>query len=132
MRYSGGECHQVPIDESGCGGHTFTGHVALLPDGGSFEFSHNRVYLDWEAEPETLGCDDGIQYDAADATRMGQHFGRMVVKTLWRCGIRKGRRCKITIGRSSDYPFQATQQEETYTSNVHVDWSVTLRVISRR
>jgi hypothetical protein len=132
MRYSGGQCQQVPKDQSGCRANTFAGQVGF--DMYSRDFGHNvnRVYFDWEAEPETLYCDDGIRYDQARGTSKGQLFDRVVIKTLWRCGVRKGRRCRMKVGKSNDFPFQATQNEETYTSQVHVEWSVTLRLVSRR
>lgn len=132
MVRSGGQCRQVPKDESGCGAHTFNGLARLEPAGGSWAFSRNRAVLSWEPEPETIGCDDGMTYDHRIGTLFGQHYARFVPKTLYLCGIRKGRRCRFTIGATSDYPFQVTQNEETYTSNVHTEWSVTFRVISRR
>jgi hypothetical protein len=137
MKYSGGECHQVTKDESDCAPHTFAGDVALLPDGGNFDFNHNRVYFDWQAEPRRepgtiFNCDDGIFYDQADGTNMGQHFAKMFVKNLYRCGMRKPRRCTAKIGRKSDYPFHKVEGRETFDSKVHVEWSVTFRAVGKR
>lgn len=121
-RYSGGQCRQVPIDTSGCGAHTFPGAVSLtLPARG-----RNRVVLSWEVEPETIGCLDGFTYDYRV-----QHFAKLYEKQLYRCGMRRPRGCRLTIGGSADYPSQTTQDDITYTSNVHVAWSVTLRAVGR-
>jgi hypothetical protein len=46
--------------------------------------------------------------------------------------MRKPHRCERTVGAASDYPFQVTQNEITYTSNVHTEWSVTFRAVGKR
>ncbi len=104
---------------------------------GDFQFNHNRVYFNWQAEPlrdpgTIFNCDDGIFYDSADGTSMGQHFGKMYVKKLYRCGMRKPHGCKVKIGRNSEYLVGKTEGRETYDSKVHVEWSVTFRAVGRR
>jgi hypothetical protein len=66
------------------------------------------------------------------ATAFGQPYARLYAKQLDRCGMRKPHRCERTVGAASDYSFQATQNEITYTSNVHTEWSVTFRAIGKR
>ncbi len=134
MQRSGGVCRQVAKDESGCGGSDFLGTVGLFPAGGSFAFSRDRVALEWEAERPAprVGCDDGMTYDHRIATGFGQPYARLFAKELYRCGMRKPRSCKRTVRAASDYPFQVTQNETTYTSNVHTEWSVTLRAVGKR
>lgn len=130
MRYSGGQCSQVPRDQSGCGAQSFTGQVALESLGGSTSL-RKRLFLHWATEEERLDCSDGITYDRRFGTPLGQRPATVLVRTLYGCGIRKGRSCKITIGGTTDYPFQVTQNETTYTSNVRTEWSVTFRVLRR-
>ena len=71
-------------------------------------------------------------YDHRIATAFGQPYARLYVKQLYRCGMRKPRGCKRTVGAASDYPFQATQKRPAYTSNVHTEWSVTFRAVGKR
>ncbi len=133
MKYSGGECHPVQKDESGCGAHTFAGQVGLEPVGGSFGFNRNRVYLNWALEPEpAIGCDDGVVYDSKSEAPNGAGYGKLDVKKLYRCGFRKPRRCKLTIGRSSNFSFHDTKGPASYTSTVHIEWSVTFVAVGRR
>jgi hypothetical protein len=45
--------------------------------------------------------------------------------------MRKPRRCKLTIGRDRTYVYNETQGGATYSSTVHVKWSVTFTAAGR-
>jgi hypothetical protein len=53
------------------------------------------------------------------------------VKQLYRCGIKKPRRCKMTIGRDRTYVLNQTDGGETYTTNLHETWSLTFAAAGR-
>ena len=90
-----------------------------------------HVYLDWQLEPElAIGCSDDIVFP--------QDFGYgwqdavLRAKPLYRCGMRKPRRCKLTIGRERTYVFNVTQSNgATSSSTVHLKWSVTFTAAGR-
>jgi hypothetical protein len=128
MRYSGGQCVREDIPEPGCGAHTVTVPVnPLTPVSGRFDSSLNPVWdvnLSWPLEPVTIGCDDGIffptDYD------YGWRAAPLRAKQLYRCGVKKPRRCKMTVGRDRTYVFDQTDGAATYTTNLHVTWTVAL------
>ena len=74
-------------------------------------------------EPETIGCGDGIVFPGG--YRYGWEAAQLRLKPLYRCGIRKPRSCKLTIGRDRTYVYDTTDRGVHYTSTVHVKWSVT-------
>jgi hypothetical protein len=53
------------------------------------------------------------------------------VKPLYRCGMRKPRRCKLTIGGDKTYVYNETQGGATYSSIVHLKLSVTFTAAGR-
>jgi hypothetical protein len=128
MHYSGHQCIREEIPQPGCGAHTFLGDVVPInSSSGRMDSSNNPVYnvfLDWQLEPEApIGCSDDIAYPADFS--YGWRDAVLRAKPLYRCGMRKGRRCRLTIGRERTYVFNATQGDATYSSTVHVKWSVT-------
>jgi hypothetical protein len=136
MRYSGGVCRQEPSDESDCGAHRFAGPVYLAPDGGNYKSDRNRAALEWQIEPivpphEPTNCSDGLIYQPGRYGAYGAPSATFSMKQLYRCGMRRPRRCRITIGGRSDYPYHKVDQNTTYTSSVHIEWSVTFRAVGR-
>ena len=134
MRYSGHQCFREDIPQPGCGTHTFRGDVAPInSSSGRMDSSINPVYhvfLDWQLEPETpIGCSDGIVYPGDFS--YGWRDAVLRAKPLYRCGLRKPRRCKLTIGRERTYVQNTTQGDATYSSTVHVKWSVTFTAAGR-
>jgi hypothetical protein len=134
MRYSGGQCVRSEIAQPGCGAHTLTTDVApFSPISGHFDGGLNplyRVQLSWPLEPpDIIGCSDGIflptDYD------YGWRAAAIRAKTLYRCGIKKPRRCRITIGRDRTYVFDKWDGGEHYTSTVHAKWSLTFIAAGR-
>jgi hypothetical protein len=127
MRYSGHQCIREEIAQPGCGGHTVTTDVmpfsSITGGLGSGVNPLYRVQLAWPLEPETIGCSDGIflptDYD------YGWRAVAIRGKTLYRCGIKKGRRCKVTIGRDRTYVFDKWDRGSHYETTVHVKWSLT-------
>ena len=89
-----------------------------------------HVFLDWQLEPETaIGCGDNIVYPADFS--YGWRDAVLRAKPLYRCGMRKPRRCKLTIGRERTYAYDVTQDGTTYSSTVHVKWSATFTAAGR-
>jgi hypothetical protein len=128
MRYSGHQCIREEMPEPGCAAHTFLGDVAPInSSSGRMDSSDNpvyHVYLYWQLEPEfALGCSDNIIYPADFG--YGWQDAVLRAKPLYRCGMRKPRRCKLTIGRERTYVYNVTQDGVTYASAVHEKWSVT-------
>jgi hypothetical protein len=128
MRYSGGQCVREDIEQPGCGAHTLTVPVnPLSPANGRFDSGLNPVWqvsLSWPLEPQNIGCSDGIFYP--EDYGYGWQAATLRAKQLYRCGIKKPRRCKMTIGRDRTYAFDQTQGGETYTTNLHEVWSLAL------
>jgi hypothetical protein len=126
MRYSGGQCVREEIPEPGCGANTVT--VPVMPlnaVGGSLDRSGNPIWdfqLSWPLEPVTIGCGDGIffppDYD------YGWSAAPLRAKQLYRCGMKKPRHCKLTIGRDRTYVFDQTDGAR-YETTLHINWSVT-------
>ena len=128
MQFSGGQCLRYDIPQPGCSAHTFPGEVAPISSTtGSLPSGINPVYqvfLAWQLEPELpMGCDDGIRYP--DDFNYGWQAVALRIKPLYRCGMRKPRRCKLTIGRERTYAHNVTQGDTTYSSTVHLRWSLT-------
>jgi hypothetical protein len=89
-----------------------------------------HVFLDWQLEPElAIGCSEGIVLP--EAFNYGWQDDVLRVRPLYRCGMRKPRRCKLTLHRERTYVFNDTQGGTTYSSTVHVKWSVTLSAAGR-
>ena len=134
MRYSGHQCIREEIPQPGCGAHTFLGDVMPInSSSGRMDSSINPVYhvfLDWQLEPElAIGCSDDIVYPPGFG--YGWQDDVLRAKPLYRCGMRKRRRCKLTIGRERTYVYNVTQDGATYSSTVHVKWSVTFTAAGR-
>lgn len=127
MRYSGHECKRFDFEEPGCGAHTLNTDVAPVSSAsGRFDSGVSPIYhvsIAWPLEPETIGCGDGIVFPGG--YRYGWEAAQLRLKPLYRCGIRKPRSCKLTIGRDRTYVYDTTDRGVHYTSTVHVKWSVT-------
>jgi hypothetical protein len=127
MRYSGHQCVRYDIPQPGCGAHTVTTSVMPLDEvSGRFDSALSPVWHvnpSWPLEPQTIDCSDGIffptDYD------YGWRAATLRAKQLYRCGMKKPRRCKMTIGRDRTYVFNQVDGGETYTTNLHVTWSIT-------
>jgi len=88
------------------------------------------VDVSWPREPaDSVGCEDGIffppDYD------YGWRAAELRLKKLYRCGISKPRRCKMTIGRERTYVFDQTDRGTRYQSALHVTWSLTFAATGR-
>jgi len=127
MRYSGGQCVRSDIAQPGCGAHTVTTRVNPLTEvSGRFDSGLNPVWHvnpSWPLEPQTIGCSDGIFFPTDYG--YGWQAATLRARQLYRCGIKKPRRCKMTIGRDRTYVFDQTDGGETYTTNLHEKWSIT-------
>jgi hypothetical protein len=127
MRYSGGQCVRDDIPQPGCGAHTVTTQVNPLNSvSGRFDSGLNPVWHvnpSWPLEPETIGCSDGIFFPTDFG--YGWQAATLRAKQLYRCGIKKPRRCKMTIGRDRTYVFNQTDGGATYTTNLHEQWLIT-------
>ena len=134
MRYSGHQCIREEIAQPGCGAHTFRGDVAPInSSSGRMDSSNNPVYhvfLAWQLEPElAIGCSNDIVFPGD--FDYGWRDAVLRAKPLYRCGVRKPRRCKLTIGRERTYVYNVTDGSATYSSTVHVKWSVTFAAAGR-
>jgi hypothetical protein len=133
MRYSGHECKRFDIEEPGCGAHTLVTDVAPLESiTGNFNSGVSPVYRlqpAWPIEPETIGCGDGIVYPTD--YRYGWEAAQLRLKQLYRCGLRKPRRCRITIGRERTYAYDQMEGDAHHTSTVHIKWSITFAAAGR-
>jgi hypothetical protein len=132
MRYSGHECKRFDIEEPGCGAHTVVGGVIPLSSVNGLNSGVNPVYRlhpAWPLEPETIGCGDGIVYPLDFG--YGWEAATLRLKQLYRCGLRKPRRCKMTIGRERTYVHNQTDGGVTYESTVHIKWSMTFQAAGR-
>jgi hypothetical protein len=128
MHYSGGQCVREDIAQPGCGAHTFTVPVMpLTAVGGRLDSTRNPIWdveLQWQLEPENIGCSDGISFPLD--YDYGWNAAPMRARQLYRCGMKKPRGCKLTIGRDRTYVFDQTDGVTTYTTNMHVTWSIVL------
>lgn len=133
MRYSGGQCVRSDIEQPGCGAHTLTTPVMPLSSAsGRFDSGLNPVWHvnpSWPLEPQTIGCSDGIFFPTDYG--YGWQAAALRAKQLYRCGIKKPRRCRMTIGRDRTYVFNQTDGGETYTTNLHETWSITFAAAGR-
>jgi hypothetical protein len=133
MRYSGHECKRFDIEEPGCGAHTVVGGgvmpLSIVNGSGSGASPILNLQPAWPLEPETIGCGDGIVYPLD--FRYGWEAATLRLKQLYRCGLRKPRRCKMTIGRERTYVHNVTDGGMTYESTVHVKWSMTFVAAGR-
>jgi hypothetical protein len=135
MRYSGHQCFREDIPEPGCAAHTFPGDVIpISSSSGRMDSSINPVYhvfLEWQLEPESnpIGCGNNIVLPADFG--YGWQDDVLRARQLYRCGMRKPRRCKLTIGRDRTYVHNVTDGDTTYSSTVHLRWSVTFIAAGR-
>ena len=133
MRYSGHECKRFEIEQPGCGAHTRVTDVAPLSSAsGRFDSGVNpihRVAPAWPLEPETIGCSDGIHFPLD--YRYGWESAQLRLRQLYRCGLRKPRACRMTIGRDRTFEFNQTDRGTTYSSTVHIKWSITFQAAGR-
>jgi hypothetical protein len=127
MQYSGHQCVRYDIPEPGCGAHTVT--VPVMPlnvVGGDGDWGPKKIWdvqPNWPLEPQTIGCGDGIFYPPDFDLDWSAAPWR--AKQLYRCGMKKPRRCKMTIGRDRTYVYDQTDGVTRYTTNLHVTWSMT-------
>ena len=56
---------------------------------------------------------------------MARRAATLRARQLYRCGIKKPRRYKLTIGRDRTYMFNQADGGSMYTTNLHVKWSIT-------
>ena len=134
MRYSGGQCIRQEIAQPGCGAHTVTTDVMPFSSiSGRLDSGINplyRVQVDWPLEPPNIiGCDDGVILPGDYG--YGWQAAAIRAKTLYRCGIKKPRRCKITIGRDRTYVVDRWDRGSHYESMVHIKWSLTFIAAGR-
>ncbi len=132
MRYSGHECKRFDIEEPGCGAHTVVGGVIPIGSVNGLNSGVNPVYHlqpEWPLEPETIGCGNDIVYPTD--FRYGWEAATLRLKQLYRCGLRKPRRCRMTIGRERTYVYNQTDGGATYSSTVHIKWSMTFVAAGR-
>jgi hypothetical protein len=88
-----------------------------------------RLQPAWPIEPETIGCFDGLVYPTD--YRYGWEAAQLRLKQLYRCGLRKPRRCRMTIGRERTYVYDQMEGEAHHTSTVHIKWSMTFVAAGR-
>jgi hypothetical protein len=134
MVYSGGQCVRKEMAQPGCGAHTVTSDVMPFSSiSGRLDSGINplyRVQLDWPLEPPNIiGCDFGEHFPSDYS--YGWRAASIRGKTLYRCGIKKPRRCKITIGRDRTYVVDTWNGGSHYESKVHVKWSLTFIAAGR-
>ena len=132
MRYSGRECKRFEIEQPGCGAHTLLTSVVPLASANGVGSGVNPIYRiapEWPLEPETIGCSDGIRFP--DGFRYGWESAQLRLRQLYRCGIRKPRGCRMTIGRDRTFVFNQTDRGTTYASTVHIKWSIMFQAAGR-
>ena len=133
MRYPNRPCIREEIAQPGCGAHTVNTDVMPFDSiSGRLDSGLNptyRVQLSWPLEPETIGCSNGIFFPTD--FDYGWRAAAVRAKTLYRCGIKKPRRCKLTIGREQTFVFDDTDGGARYTTTVHAKWSLTLVAAGR-
>lgn len=130
------QCQQLPMIYADCGANAFEGPAQLTWVGGSAGASFTRIFLEWQQEPywdeaKTPHCSRGEVYDPSSVTGTGAGFAKLSLDKLYRCGVRKGRRCTMTISSTKDFPYHVVQGDLTEDSSVHVDWSATFRAVKR-
>ena len=134
MRYSGHQCVREEIPEPGCGAHTFLGDVIpISSSSGRMDSGINPVYgvyLDWQLEPETpIGCGNDIVFPADFG--YGWQDAVLRARQLYRCGMRKPRSCRLTLHRERTYVQNNEQGGTTYSSMLHLNWTVTFTAAGR-
>ena len=132
MRYSGHECKRFDFEEPGCGAHTVVGGVAPISSVNGLNSGVSPVYrlhIGWPLEPETIGCGDGITYPPDFG--YGWEAAQLRLKQLYRCGLRKPRGCRMTIGRERTFVNDQMDGDMHYTSTVHIKWSMTFVAVGR-
>ena len=132
MRYSGHECKRFEIEQPGCGAHTVLTSVVPLSSANGVNSGRNPVYQiapGWPLEPETIGCSDGIFFPPTFSR--GWEAAPLHLRQLYRCGIRKPRGCRMTIGRDRTYVFNKEDRGTTYTSTMHIKWSILFQAAGR-
>jgi hypothetical protein len=115
MHYSGGECQRIPDALlEGCGARTFAGAVGFAGLSG----------LDRIVESVYLDC---TPTEGAKA--------KLDLRKLFRCGIRKPRGCRLTIGGSRSYTVDKSGSSpggnERFTGSSRVFWSITFVAVGR-
>ena len=136
LDYDKGACLQVPHTASvaNCGARTFSGEVGLIDDS-RLTRNIERVFLDWELEPESarLDCMDGRMW----GTNMEEDARTTLdLRKLHRCGTQKPRGCRFTIRGSHVHSHSITQPTPDGATidagNGRFEWSVTFVARGRR
>jgi hypothetical protein len=125
---SSGGCKQRTLDASGCGTYTKRDVVQLAATDPQWEFHWPKhVYLNWVADwPFDRQCPIGNFSQSWE-----QPTAKLSLTQLYRCGVRKGRRCKFRVGASHDFVWRGSQNHENWDDTLHVEWSITFRTIRK-
>lgn len=132
LTYTGGNCiRSVPPPFEGCGTHTFAGPVALAGFSPFLRGVH-RVYLAWLVEPD-LPCRTGE--DGVRGVSFPTEAARQVLdlEKLYRCGVRKPRGCRLTLGGRKSFSAESTSEggAGVHSGSSSVEWSVTFVSIGK-
>ena len=129
----------VTMDNSGCTAETFPGFVGLHPLRGGYlhDGKPERVFFSWEWEREHLNCQIGSMWLGIDPQQ--QVARPLDFKKLHRCGIKKPRGCRLTIGGAKNFSYSADTKggdllrrgNTEYRGKSRLEWSVTFVAIGR-
>lgn len=133
----------IPINNSGCGTRSFATGVILRPLSGQNESrGPTRLVLDWQRQTSTshLDCIGGLYEDGGDGANAGSWLERTAQPlnwtTLYRCGVRNPRGCRMTIGTTrtfserkeytrDDFGYPEREGIWVEAATVRIKWSVT-------
>jgi hypothetical protein len=132
----------IPLDNSGCRTRSFATVVSLRPLSGQYEDrGPTRMLLDWQRGPTTsLHCNSGTYEDGGDGANAGSWLERTAQPlnwtTLYRCGVRNPKGCRMTIGTTrtfseqkewtrADFGYPEREGIWVEAATVRIKWSVT-------
>jgi hypothetical protein len=128
----------IPLANSGCGTKTETSSVQLVKIDRFGGTTTHPVFLNW-VPAQSLDCPASSHEDQDKKGRyLEQVTQRLSYPTLYRCGTRPPKGCKLTIGKSKTFSVREQYTDYNYpersglyvnSSTIRVSWSVTFTAV---